>query len=134
MTANFSRNLLVSAVVGLLLPFFLDSQSAHAKRIFNVYCNPLDPGSADCRTLPDGIKIKCIASSGGLAQCLDPATKVYVNCVPYQVIMPGDAGGSAIQLACYSNPPPGARDSKFDRNPLNNSEFEGDFDDPFSSN
>jgi len=133
-TANFWRHFLISTGIVFLCTFFPDKQPAQAKRIFNVYCNPLDPGSAECRTLPDGIKIKCIASSGGLAQCLDPASKIYVNCVPYQVMMPGDAGGSAIQLACYSNPPPGARDSKLDRNILNNSEFQGDFDDPFSSN
>jgi hypothetical protein len=129
---KFSSQLL-PFIFGAILahPLFIQSP-AFARKLFNVYCNPLDPGAADCRTLPEGIKIDCIASSGGLAQCMDPATKQFVNCVPYQIMMPGDAGGSAIQLACYSNVQSGARDSRFDRNRLDDHEFQGDFDDPFA--
>ena len=94
-----------------------------SRQLFTVYCNPLDPGTAHCSTIPQGIKIDCIASSGGLAQCLDPASNQYVNCVPYQGNQPGDAGSSAAQLACYSNSTPGARGSKFDRNVFNGSDL-----------
>ena len=96
-----------------------------------MYCNPLDPGSAVCRQLPDGSKIDCIASSGGLAQCLDPNSKTYVNCVPYQAIAPGDAGGSAVQLACYSNSASGAREAKFERNVFDGSSIPDGFSDSF---
>jgi len=123
----------VAFLLGLATTYLsLYCNSAVARKLFNVYCNPLDIGSADCRTLPDGIKISCIAASGGLAQCLDPTANKYVNCVPYQVMMPGDVGGAAVQLACYSNVQSGAQDSRFDRNRLNNHEFESEFDDPFA--
>lgn len=111
--------------------FFGLPPPVNARQLFNVYCNPIDPGSANCKTVPAGIKIKCIASSGGLAQCMDPSSKIYVNCVPYQVISPGDSGGGAIQLSCYSNQSAGPNGSKFQRDVFDDDSLNDPFAQPF---
>ena len=115
---------LVSAMVFCTAP-------TYSRQLFTVYCNPIDPGSANCNTIPDGLKIKCIASSGGLAQCFDPASKLYVNCVPYQSVGSDGSGGAAVQLACYSNSAPGATGTKFKQNILDDSSILDAFSDSF---
>ena len=86
-----------AASVALTLAVNGSVSSVAQQNTFNVFCDTLDPGTASCKILPRGPRIECFSASGGIPQCIEPESKVIVNCVPYQL----QTGGNWIlQMNC----------------------------------